>query len=143
ILQPRSAARNVTVGTEPGGTLGLTNAELNQVTARVLRIGRNDAGFTGTLQVTAGIGLSTAAAPPAVGTNDLVLRAGGAISEPAGGTLTVTNLAAQGNSTVDLTTANAVTTLAGTSNGAFRFVNRGTFTVGTVDVFDALLGGLT
>jgi fibronectin-binding autotransporter adhesin len=134
-LQPFSAGQNVTVGTEPGGTLGLTNAELNQVTARVLRVGRNDAGFTGTLTVTSGI------AP--TGTNDLVLLAGGAISEAAGGTVTVANLAAQGNSTVDLTNTNAVNTLAGQSNGAFRFVNGGTFTVGTVDVCTTLLNGIT
>src|SRR5262249_54870185 len=92
-LQQRSVGQAVDVGgPDAAGRLGLSNLELNQVTARVLRVGRNDTGFTGLLQVTAAITLSTAAVPPAVGTNTLVLRAGGAVTEAAGGTLTVRNL---------------------------------------------------
>ncbi len=148
-LQPFSAAQAVDVGgADAAGTLGLTNTELNQVTARVLRVGRNDAGFTGGLTVTAPITLSTAAAPPAVGTNTLVLRAGGAVTEAAGGTLTVRNLGVlTGNATAAgsaaLNNANAVTTLAAnvaapaaTNSGAFSFTNAQSLTAGAVFTCD-------
>src|SRR5262249_29841905 len=67
------------------------------------------------------------------------------------GTLTVNGLAVQAGRTVNLTNANAVTTLAGRSglnappnsvDRVFRFINSPSLTVGTVTIVGGNLGGL-
>jgi hypothetical protein len=113
--------------------LGLTQLELNQLTAGIVRIG--DAANTGGIEVTDNI-----VAPPTWDT--LSLQTSGTITEP-GGSLTVTNLAAQGSSGVSLDAlGNTVNTLAGaTSVSLFNFINSTTLSVGTVDGVTGIVSG--
>jgi hypothetical protein len=124
-----ATARNVDVGTDSAGNLGLTDAELGQVTAGVLRIGRLD--NPGSINVSANF--TTHA-----GYGTLSLLSGGSISEAGAASVAVTSLAAQGAAGVNLTTiTNQVATVAGAVSGAgaaFAFKSAvATLTVGTVD----------
>ncbi len=160
-LQQQSTAQIVNVGgADAAGTLGLTDAELDLVTSRVLRVGRNDttpagAPYTGALTVSAPITLSIATAAPATGTNTLVLRSGGAVTEATGGTLSVRNLAVLAAGPVTLDGDNNVFTLAGQVAGtgaAFRFTEapngptgdpaNPSLTIGSVDVCGATAAGI-
>ncbi|MCU1448214.1 MAG: hypothetical protein JWP02_384, partial [Acidimicrobiales bacterium] len=126
LQQKGTTSRAVTIGGGATG-LGLSDAELGQVAAGVLRIGRTDNPGTLTVDgsVTTHAGYST-----------LSLRSGGAISQSS--TVAVSNLAVTTNGPVGLTNvANAVGTLAASVTGS----NQGfglksavtTLTVGTVD----------
>ena len=122
-LKQNTAARNIDLGTNTVGTLGLTDAELDQVTASVLRIGSAAAG---------NINVSAAITAPA-GYSTLSLLAGGTVGQAA--SLTVTNLAVQSTGAVALVNVNNnVTTVAGTtSNANFSYTDLNALTVGTVD----------
>src|SRR5581483_5672365 len=102
VLQPTSLNRAVNIDNtagDPTGELRLSTAELNTVTAGVLRVGRADD--------TAGLTVKSAVAAPA-GWNTLSLASGGVITQTAGSTLTVTNLAVRAQA-APLAGANAVT----------------------------------
>ncbi|HXQ15508.1 MAG TPA: YDG domain-containing protein [Caulobacteraceae bacterium] len=123
MLTPFTAGVPIDVGTAPGGVLGLTQASLNQVTAGVLQVG--GAG-SGDLTITAPI-----SAP--VGWNTLELISDGAISEQAGDSLTLANLAAASVGPVTLNVAsNAIQTFAADSNSTVSVVNGANLTIGTV-----------
>src|SRR5207253_1437851 len=115
-------------GADGANTLGLTQAELDQVTAGVLRIG--DLGAGGSITVTAAITDATTGWTSL----SLLTEVGAGISQNAGATLTVTNLNAAGNTGVTLNESNVVSTLAGaTEFGAFSFFDSTNLTVANVD----------
>ncbi|MDB5307830.1 MAG: repeat protein, partial [Gemmataceae bacterium] len=126
-IAPVTVGRNIDLGTNPSpGNLGIAQADLDQITAGVLRIG--DTTNTGTLTITAAIFGNP-------GLNTLALRAGGAISETGTGAVNVTNLAVQTLGGANLgTNASAVSNVAASvSLGRFALGNNGSLTVGTVD----------
>src|SRR5207244_5496196 len=86
-------------GADAAATLGLTAAELNSVTAAVLQVGDN---FSGNMSVTAAL------AP--TGTPVLSLQTGGTLTQTAGSTITIPNLALRATNAVTLTQNNDVTT---------------------------------
>jgi hypothetical protein len=135
-LQPVSPGRLIDVGSTTDAapnTLELSNAELSSVlSASVIRVG---SGTAGALTVTAPI------TPAAVAT--LSLRSGGAVTETAGGSLVVTNLAAQGASVALTGLANNVGTFAASSGGPVAYTNLGALTVGTVDGTAGISAGVT
>src|SRR5207253_4823302 len=107
-LAPLQFGTNIDLGGPDAlNTLGLTQAELNTVTAGILRVGALFA--TNNLTVTAAI-----TAPATWNT----LSLSGVIAQNSGAPLTVANLQAASTGSVSLTDAgNAVTTLAGGSAG--------------------------
>jgi hypothetical protein len=128
-LQPVSAGRVINLGTNGAGQLGLTDAELGQVTASILRIG--NAANTGGIQVTAPITTHP-------GYSTLSLITGGGITQSGGAGIAVTNLAIRtvGGLTQTGPALNNVSTLAAQVTGAgapFNFFNSGSLSVGTVD----------
>ena len=135
-LQQVSAGQVVDLGGADGaGTLGLIDAELDNVTTTsVLRIGRNNAGFTGAISITNPITQAGS------GYTRLSLRTNSTVTETGAGSLTVNELAVQANGTVTLAAAtNDVTTLAittGTGNITYRDANG--FAIGTVDGVNGL-----
>ena len=131
-LLPFSAGRPVNLGplADPAGSLNLSDAELDQVTAGVLRIGSS--------LLTPVPGPITILAPitqAGSGYTTLSLFSGGTIASTGAGSIAVTNLAAVGAGGVDLTAnPNAVTNLAGgTTAQPFTFVNTGDLFVVSVD----------
>src|SRR5262249_59506574 len=97
-----NSGAQIDLGTNITGKVGLTQTELNNVTAGALRVG----------SVTAGaITISAAITAPA-GWNTLTLVSNDAVGESAAGTLTVPNLRLATKSAF-LTAANKVGTLAG------------------------------
>jgi hypothetical protein len=123
-LQPNTAgvAINIAGG---GGTFNLTSAELDTITAGILRVGRANSG---------NVTINGAIAP--AGTNSLSLISGGTIAQNAGDTITETNLSVNAVNAITLTQANATTTFAGTvstAGQALQFTNANGFTIGTVD----------
>jgi hypothetical protein len=107
------------------GTLGLTQTELDFVTADILRVGDTFSPNN--------ITLTTPIVSP---TDTLSLLGGfnGVISQTPGSSLTTTNLLLAGGGGVLLTDpANNVGTIAGASINFFTFVNSTSFTVGAVD----------
>lgn len=122
------------VGDTTNSTLELSQAELQNVTTGILKIGA--IGYTG------GIAINGAIAPTNVGTLSLIN--GGSISQSAGATITAGTLNAHGATGVSLTEANVVGTLAGrVSTGNFSFTNAGNLVVGTADINSGVvnLGG--
>ncbi len=95
-LQQATTTRQIDLGLDTPDMLGLTDVELDRVTASLLRIGRTDAMGVGGQNVSLRLsGLITGSASY---NNTLSLRAGsGNIRTFGGGTLTVTNLAAVAN----------------------------------------------
>jgi Ca2+-binding RTX toxin-like protein len=131
-FQPFEAGTLINVGGADGAnTLGLSDAELDHVTAGVVRVGNAASGD---------LTVSTAITQAGAGYGALSLRSAGLISETTG-SLAVSNLAVRGNR-VDLQNAgNAVGTLAGLADGgltAFRFQQNGALTVGDVDGFSGV-----
>jgi hypothetical protein len=122
-LEPFSSGQLINLGgANAVGTLGLTNAELNEVTAATFQVGNSTGG---NITVSNPITLTTV--------TTLSLITGGTISQNAGATITVTNLAAQGAGGVNLGEANQVNKLAGTTaNHAFTFVDAGPVVAGVV-----------
>ena len=115
----------IDLGTAPGGgVLGLTQASLNEVTANVLRIGSSTAGA---LTITAPI-----SAP--AGWNVLTLINNGAITEQAGGSLTVARLRISSAGPVALDApSNNIQTFAADSTASDSIVDGANLTIGIVD----------
>ncbi len=118
-------------GGTTSGDLDVSNAELAQVTAGIVRIGRMD--NMGNIVITAAV-----AAQP--GFSTLSLRTGGSTTETGTGAISVTDLAIDSYGGVDLSAnANAVFLLAANasmffpSGAAFDFLDSISLTVGTVD----------
>lgn len=130
-IQQVSTNRTIDLGMNSAGNLGLTQTELNRITGSLLRIGSSSTDVAG------GIIISAPIAGAASFGNTLSLFGGaGSIVENAGGTLSVVNLAAQA-ALVQLTNANNVNNLAGTTSqffqSGFQLTNVGNLNVGTVD----------
>jgi hypothetical protein len=132
-VAPQTTTNNVNLGTgNASGALGLTNGELNQITAGVLRIGGGS--FTGAITITGGI------SPAHIGALSLQTTGGGTISENANVAITVAGgsggLAVQANTTVSLTQQNNVGKLAAAiagSGNSFSFTDSNGYAVSTVD----------
>jgi hypothetical protein len=116
------------------------DAELDQVTAGIVRVGSAaSGGINVTALITQGAGYST-----------LSLLSGGNVVESGGGSLAVSNLRVDGPGVNFGNSANAVTTLAGVATGdfstAFLYVQSGALTIGDVDGakgVSATLGGVS
>ncbi len=116
-MQQATATRDVDLGTDTPGRLGLTDAELDLVTASLLRIGRTDTTGTGRFRVTSPITGSASY------DDTLSLRSGATDIVTFGtGSLNVTNLAVVGN-TVGLrgTVTNLVGRATSTGDGSSFF----------------------
>jgi fibronectin-binding autotransporter adhesin len=123
IIRPTTGGRTIDLGGSPGTALGLSDAELDRITAGTLEIG---SAASGAITVTAAIS-------PA-GTNTLHLRTGSTVSQNPSATITETNLAITAGGAVTLTEANDVTDLAiDTSTGDVQFTDANGFSVTTVD----------
>jgi len=135
ILKPSEAGTAIDLGGSSGaGTLGLSDGELDLVTAGVLQIGNADnaaGALSGSITVTDNI-------TPALATT-LSLQTGagtGNIGQDAGKTITVANLAIRASGNVNLPEANAVTTLAALLSGTdknFTYVDASAIALGAVD----------
>ncbi|HET6883588.1 MAG TPA: hypothetical protein VFI31_25775, partial [Pirellulales bacterium] len=124
ILANSTAGQQIDVGTNTVGKIGLTQAELNEVTAGVLQIGSPTAGA---------INISAAISNAATW-NTLALVNNGSISEAAAGSLTLPNLRVSSAGPVTLTSANDVGTLAADTTNGFSFSNGTHFlAIGIVD----------
>jgi hypothetical protein len=123
-LAPFSSGRNIDLGTNTANTLGLSTAELGQVTATTLIVG--DTVNTGNVQITQSI-------TPAV--TNLVIRAGGSVNETNTGSLGVGNVAVQAGTGITLNTAtNSIGTFAATSaTGNIALTDGAPLTVGNVN----------
>ncbi|HQU45496.1 MAG TPA: hypothetical protein PK867_21965, partial [Pirellulales bacterium] len=112
-------------GGTTAGDLDLSDADLAEVTAGTLRIGRT--GNSGNITVTAPV--TTHA-----GYNTLSLLSGGTVSESGTGAISVTNLAVQAAAGADLSTnASDVGNLAfDTTSGNVQFSNTGPLTIASV-----------
>jgi hypothetical protein len=131
VLEPFTVSRAMTVGTAPGTSLGLTQPELNRITAGGgVAFGNSAVNDTGNLQVTAVI-----TAPATWSTLGFLTQ--GTVTQGTGDTLNVTSLYAQGNAGVTLTEkANSVTNLSGATAGhGFSYTNTGNLTVARVPPF--------
>ncbi len=123
ILQPKTAPRDIELG--PGvmpTRLNLSDAELDRVTAGILQIGNST---SGDLHITEALSPANAAT--------LSLQSSGAIDQGAGFTITVANLAARAGSTITLTEANVVGTLAANAAGTIQYTDNDALSVGNVD----------
>jgi hypothetical protein len=135
-LRPKTAGQAINLGgADAAGTLGLTAAELNRITAGTLRIGDSTAGL---------ITISQAISPSGTSTLDLVSGAGvtqTATPLAAATPVSVANLAIQAGGTVDLQAAsNDVDQLAvQTSSGHIRFTDSDGLAVGTVNGLDGIV----
>ncbi len=129
-LANSTAGRQFDLGTNTAGEIGLTQAELNNVTAGVLRIGTNP-GPGGPFGQSAGA--ITISAPITRTSSPLTLITLDGVTETGAGSLTVGDLCINSGTPVTLTNANNVGTLAG-YGASFSFDN-GTnlLTIGAVD----------
>ncbi len=122
-----TGTRNIDLGTNTAGQLGLTDAELDLITSSRLVIGATV--NTGNINVTAPISRA--------GVATLSLLSGGTISNTGAGSLAVTNLRASALNDVILDAAtNEIGTLAGgvtAAGGDFIFRDATGFAIGTVD----------
>ncbi|MFH0801083.1 MAG: filamentous hemagglutinin N-terminal domain-containing protein [bacterium] len=124
--------RPIDLGTDTTGSLGLTNDELNTITAGVLRIGDGNSG---------NITISAPISPSQIPT--LSLQTGGTITQPGGAVaITVTNLAVSSAGTTSLmNTSNNVTNLAGQVTGAgqaFYYEDADGLSIGTVGTMNGI-----
>ncbi|QDT63214.1 hypothetical protein [Calycomorphotria hydatis] len=110
--------------------LGLTDAELDQITADILQIGNKDGSnnrLPGSISITEDITFTV---------DTVHLITGGGITDEAGDTLTATNLAFEADETVTLDSAHSFGTVAATvfdSAEGFTLTEADGFTVGEVD----------
>ncbi len=113
-LKPQTASRAITLGSEVGGQLSLTQTELDRVTAGTLHIGDSASGA-----ITISAALSRAA-------GHLSLQSGGAVAENAGGTISVTgtnDLAVRAGGAITLDQGNSVRNFAATTtSGGITYV---------------------
>jgi len=126
--------RGIDLGTNSAGNLGLTDTELDHITATTLRIGNTGTTthFNGFLTISAPISQAGS------GYSALSLNAdAGNIGQSGGATITEFNLAAQGGSVLLTEATNNVLVLAGSTNSfvqfGFQFINSTNLTIGTVD----------
>jgi hypothetical protein len=123
-LQSLTAGRLITLGTEVPGTLALTDAEIDQVAAGILRIGRSSAG---TVTQTAAMSSTPAT---------LSLITGSAITQSAG-VLTATTLALQAvtgiGSTTPLSTSVTNLAFANTGSNDVQIENAGPLVINNAD----------
>jgi filamentous hemagglutinin family protein len=130
-LQPFTAGQNIELGTEVGGNLSLTDAELDLVTASALQIGNATAGA---------INVSGPVSPANVAVLSLINN--GPVNMNAAGSINVNNLRVSSVGPVNLVGANNVNTLAINSSGpgngiTFRDVDD--VTIGTVDTVNGVV----
>ena len=127
VLEPASPGQAITIGGANGpGVLGLTQAELNRITAGVVQIGSSTAGPI------------TIAAPLTnlTGTNVLTLDTAGNVSQSLFGSLAIPDLSVQSGGSVALTNSkNDVSVIAASTTGAFSFANAAgdALTVGNIN----------
>ena len=111
ILQSVTAGIQIDLGGAGGaGTIGLTDAELDQITAGILQIGN---ATTGAITVSAAISIASGKVPV------LDLRTGSSVSDAAG-TLDVARLVFDAGSSFVLTGINTIGTVAGTAAQQFN-----------------------
>jgi hypothetical protein len=127
-LANSTAGRQIDIGTHVPGKLGLTQADLNNVTAGVLRIG---SASSGNINISAAI-----TSPPSW--NVLALISGNGITEGPAGSLTLPDLRVSSVGSTSLSSANNVGFLAANTIGSFAFSN-GTNLLG-VGVVDGQVG---
>jgi hypothetical protein len=129
LRQASTSKVNIVLGTNPSpGNLGISQGDLNRVTANFLRIGRTD--NPGDLQLTASI-----TQPTTVGSG-FSLLSGGQISEnrsyPDTGYISATNLRVEAATGVNLSSASAVQVAAfNSTSGQIQII--AAQTIGTVD----------
>jgi hypothetical protein len=130
VLHQATAGQLINLGAASvGGTLGLTAAAINNVTAATVKIGDIN---SGDLTVSAPLAVTSTAV--------LSLQTGGVLSQAAASPIGVTNLALRAGD-ISLMGANNVTTLAAFASGpgnAFQFTNSTGLTVGSVDGLDGI-----
>jgi len=138
-LKANSANRLINLGptTDPTGSLNLDSAELNSITAAILRIGSSSAG---TLTVSATIALSKV--------TTLSLLTGGGIVQASGGLLQVSQLALSAKSGIGSSTPlfTQVSTLAfQNSSGNVQITNNGGMALAALDTLSTSFnnGGTT
>jgi len=114
----------IDLGTNTPGAVGLTLAELNNISTGALYFGQDPEGL---------ITISAPIVAPA-GCNTVWLRSGAGVTEATGGSLTVPNLRLETSGPVSMRSANNVRVLAAATTGGLDFAN-GTnpLTIGTVD----------
>ncbi len=78
-LRPASTGREINLGTNVSGTLGITQAELNQITAGTVVVGRNDIA-TGTVAVSAAVGVTGSRNLTVTTARDIDIRSGVTLS---------------------------------------------------------------
>ncbi|MCS3902457.1 filamentous hemagglutinin family protein, partial [Methylohalomonas lacus] len=118
-------------GPDAPGTLGLTDTELDQITADVIRVGNADTGA---------LSLSTAINP--ANADELVLGSGTNINDN-GNAITVGGLATRGSGPVTLDgAAHDINTFASSTSGAVDLQTLGAVSIGTVGITSGVnLGG--
>jgi filamentous hemagglutinin family protein len=109
-------------GLENSGVLAFTTAELDTVTAGVLKIGNANSGD---------ITIDSAIAP--ANTTVLSLQAGGNISQGGGNTVNISSLALRAGGAITLNQGNNADTVAATAGGNINYRDADSVTVGTVD----------
>jgi len=123
-LAPRTS-RTMTVGTAPGGTLGILPAQFALLTTTgPVQLG--DTSTTSSMSITAPL------SQPA-GTSALALESSGNITQTAGSTISANSLRLESFSTITLSDSNTIGTLAGSSFGNFSVTSTGTMNIGTAD----------
>jgi hypothetical protein len=127
-LANSTAGRTFDLGTNTTGSIGLTQSELNNVTAGVLQVG---SGTAETIGFSANVG-------PLAASNTLALVSNNQINS--GISLTVPNLRVTAPF-VGLAGTNSVGTLAGGGTGNFLFKASAPLTVGTVDGVSGITAG--
>jgi hypothetical protein len=125
-IQNSVAGLAIDLGTNTPGALGLTDAELDNITAGAVRIGSFSAGI-----------ITVSAAITPAGTNLLSLINNAGINET--GSITVPNLRVSSAGPVGLVGANQVGTIAGAATAGLAFNNQtNPLTVGIVDTVTGL-----
>src|SRR5581483_5728564 len=128
-IQNSTNLRPIDLGTNTPGTLGLTDTELDNVTAGAIRVGSLSAGA---------INVSAAITP--AGTTFLSLINNAGVSET--GSITVANLRVSSGGAVNLGGANQVGTLAGSATGLFASNSPITLTADALDVQQQVNAGV-
>lgn len=131
VLSSASAGRNVTLGTDDvnaatasGGSMGLTQAELDRVTAVHIGIGTGNQSARGNIAIAAPISITRA--------SHLVLAANNGITQARGATVSVGELTLQSTGSVMMLENNQVNSLAASVGGLFAFNTLGALSIDTL-----------